>query len=77
MLTIKEIEEHLFNLQKDGKIKGWTYFDDSYSCSGFNIFFIDIGDEYGTAFNQRVVFTTQDIDKKLEETLMRKDGEIS
>ena len=76
MLSIKEIEEHLLNLQKDGKIKGWTYFDDGFS--GFNhIFLINIRDEDGTAFNQRVVFTPQDIDKKLEEALIRKDGEIS
>ena len=72
MLSIKEIENYLNELEKNGKIKNWDHFNDT--CSLFRVFFIDWRGGY-RLIEQRNVSNTQDIDKALDD--VSKWGDIT
>ncbi len=69
MLSIKEVEDYLDKLVKDGKIVSWDHHLDA--CSGFRVFFTEGGQGL---LEQRNVSNTQDVDRKL---FLLPDGETS
>ena len=69
MLSIKEIEDYLDELQKDGKVKSWDHHLDA--CSGFRVFFTEGGQ---CVLEQRNVSNTQDIDKKLADIIYLRES---